>query len=442
MTALDTRKALTRLLLAATLAVALAGCQLLAPGSAERTDSLPDLPRASRTVGPGDQVAFHDATFQVMNISPEAEKPVALSVRDGKRSHLLNIELDDYAQSGDFLVYVAQREEARPTEGLLLTLYYLPSLLPKSAQWPIERRMTEKEMATFPGGLVVLNEILDNDFLRTDDDRARLTIFRQNRGLEKVTLVEFHRLMRGDLTFSAGDIFTGDAPGEGYARLRIEKTIDAWPDDLPREELALVDGEEATAFDYPISIEAIQPDIGRVYLTVEAADREADLFLTAGESARWDRLEIRADTVAEDKVALTVFEHAEAVQAKPERLPKRQDSAEQTREQIAEQAATPAVTRKMKLGRSESFAGAAFTLRSIQENSRMDLFDDSATFTIDHDGQLESITLRERERYTLYGGNQWWVIELREATPDPVAPANGEAEVHLETGSFYGMQSR
>ena len=435
------RPVLARLVLAATLAAILAGCQLFAPSPAEDLSRLPDLPRASRTVGPGSQVAFHDTSFQVVEVSPDEDGHlIALSVRQGKRTSLLNVRSGEYALDGDFLIRFESRPELQGSSSLLMALHHLPSLLPRTVDWPISRKAAPRDMLLLPDGFVAVDRILDNDFLRTDDDRAGITVYRKGTEVEKATLVEFHSLVRGDLVISAGDIFTGDTPGDGFAQLRIEKTDRAWPAELPRQEILLGPNERAFAFDCVLTLETVQPEMERLLLTIEGGSQEADVFLTPGESVRWERLEVRADAITGQSAQVTVFHHKTAVHAASQRLPER-SVQQQAREQAQERTSSAPTDRQVQVGGKVAYAGAEFTLQSVRDNNPMNLFDDSAEFTVKHGNLFETVVLRERDRYTIHGNNQWWIISLTDATPDPV-PGNGKATIHLETGSFFHMQEQ
>ncbi len=428
--------------IAATVALA-SGCAHGKAPVAAGVTVMPNMPQTATVLGPGKAMAFHDLELRLLEVSTDAENLTTQRAEFELAGETYRANWNEWTLAEPLLVRFSDASRLEAKEQMaLVTAFYLPDVLRGKGKAPDEERrmdLKENEVDFFAGGFVALNKISDNDFLRTDDDKAALSVYFDGE-LRQVTLPEIGTMSMGDgRVLTVGDIFPGDTPGAGHTRVTVTTPLGAWKDASDQTPLHLTSGVPAEVGELSVLADSMDGD-GRprayVSLAIDKAKRE--LTLEPGQSIRWGKYAVRVDGVGPTMIEATVYTYPEAKFPAPGRT---FEAAAEKVKTINQLSSDPTIMRhKLFQAAPITFWGASIDLVRVIENDPTSLSDNEAEIRVLHDGLVDTVRSGENQRHTVYGNNRWWVIEVGSIF-NRGEGRRDETEIKLETGKFIGQPS-
>ncbi len=416
------------------------GCGRKAPRIESNADILPDLPGAKIAVEAGQSVVFHNQHITLGEIRDDGDYAYTVGVKDSGTMMRETASPGDWRLHKDLLLRLSKKNDRG--DDTLLSLYWLPKLEQASGRIDPSTLMElkEGEHRFFDGGFVSLDRVRANDPGDTDDERAEVTLL-MNDVLYNVAVLELGSIPAGDMVVVAENVYDGDRPGEGLARIRIARPSTAWSEATGAKEIEIESGGALEERSLLVRTDTLEDRAGgwRALVSLSSSGNRRDAILREGESLRAGTHELHLTEITEKGLRGRMMTYAASVSPEDAFVPgiprEKPEDGEATSAGESEATKT---TRRVGFSQSFDFQGARFTLATLYPNDPTSLGDDAAEFQVAHSGTIDRFVTKQGQRHTVHGDNRWWIIELKELS----GGRNGQAEVTVETGRFVGFPAK
>ncbi|MBX3729932.1 MAG: hypothetical protein KF858_12160 [Candidatus Sumerlaeia bacterium] len=425
------------------IAVVAGGCQGGKGSVVPVGERLPNLPRASAVLAPGQGITWRDLRFEYVHFEPGVDgagDEARIAIQRGNQRSIERWAIGGYRLEGDALVRVQHRDaQSGGTPGLLLfTMTHLPSVTGPRQADPLAAPVVlrEGEATFFAGGFVALESVADNDYHALDDDRARL-VFWLGGELEDWTMREFHARPHGRWLVGLRDVFTGHLPGDGVAVVEFRDLETAWDAAERREQRLLPPGTRLSWEGVSFMGDYLELEDGpRGVVSVERADRSFDTVAREGEWVRLGRHEVVLEEVRPSGLWVSLAQFADDVQAVQSRTRPRRESPAQQAARTEAEPQSRLMTRRLRTGETIEFWDARFEMVRAHRMDPTRTTDNAIELMVTWEGQYDSYLIRQGSRQSIQGQNRWWIVVVEDVQASGTE-GQGEAMLRLQTGGYF-----
>ncbi|MDK2972457.1 MAG: hypothetical protein PWP23_2212 [Candidatus Sumerlaeota bacterium] len=424
------------------IAVLGAGCQAGKGGAG--THTIPDLPRSSAMLAPGETAIYRGDSFRYISLE-EAEEGgpmIRVGITRGKERSVETWPAEQFRLEGETLIRTELREQVSATASdgrlALFSFVHLPALTGPDQLDPAAAPLTlrEGEVRFFQGGFVSLEEVYDNDYQLYDDDRARL-VFSLNGEMYDWKLTEYHAREAKDWLVGLHDVFTGYLPGEGVAVVTLRPATSAWDGAIETAERLLPPDAELQWGDVTLGGEYLPfGEEPLAVLTVREGEKDFSTLAREGEYVRLGPLEVQVRSMDDAGVFVKAARFDESLTPILSRTaPDPRATPAQTGNDPTAPTESQSQTHRMHTGDSIDFWGAKIELLKVHEGDPTNLSDEEAEFVVTWDKRYQTFVIGEGRRESIAGSRRWWLLLVDEAwTLGP--EGEGAVVLRLQTGPY------